>query len=187
MVLLERVVKKSGRKIAIRVLQRIGRGFVLSIPLLGGLLAVISSRNDYQRSLKERKQNNQRVEVHKENSNDSKLHLQKMAPYKYFLISSMFNGLDAVLNCGMLYFMIQQRNKAVRASDDDVHDHSGSIFDIVHQLHNALVSHTLENETIIAMLEVGSIASAITATCVAILGEVVSTQTKINEKLEKQL
>ncbi|KAF0981708.1 hypothetical protein FDP41_012365 [Naegleria fowleri] len=184
--MMERVIEKT----AVRVLQRIGRGAVLSVPLIGGILAVYSCRNDYLRARKEQQQHHHHSSEHDHLLHvhlSKKEHIQirrknKLEAYKYFFISSVFNGLDALLNGGMFYvaaFREDVTNELHPSQQQQL-----GIIEALQQLPNSMLHHTLENETILALLEVGSLASVVTATCMAILGEIASSQSRISNRLK---
>ncbi|KAG2387617.1 hypothetical protein C9374_001211 [Naegleria lovaniensis] len=187
--MLERVIEKT----AVRILQRVGRGAVLSIPLLGGILAAYSCRNDYLRARKEQEWSetfhdppiHERV-LNSEpmSSTASMKKLTKLEAYKYFFIASALNGLDALLNCGMFYVAAFREDESMNHHDDGNEVQLG-LFETLQQLPNSVLNHSvLDNETILAVLEVGSLASVVTATCMAILGEIASSHARVGDSNE---
>ena len=162
---IERVIQKSGKRIGLRVLQRIGRGVVLSVPILGGALAVHSARSDYKRFQQEK-------QLFEMNGFENGCKQEKT--FKYFWKASILNGIDAILNCGMVVCIsFQEKNDEA---------YQGLIYQVLNL--SSTFSHD-PLEALLVCLEMGSISAAVCATAMAILGEINSAESSIEKEINQ--
>lgn len=158
---LHRMKESMYEIIGLRILWRMGmiipsrfaRGIILSVPLIGGILALQGCLADYQRSKSEK---------------------SKKAS-KLFFIASVLNGLDVVVNIAIAGVLLFDETKI------QIH-HSRSLLEFVQTLPHTLMTEQLPNEVLLAMLEIGSISTAILATCFAVCGEIKSENHYLKER-----